>query len=147
MRLHSGIRVMDRAFLDLFAFSKNGNAAEIKRKAIELKTRIQQYNKPFEDGHLVFLSASSDAIEERLLKRGSRKGSEGKIGFESKTLEKQKEQLQKIYRIDPEQVLDTSNLTPGEAAKVNARKILLDDYQEFDFLSRLNKIIDGEGKI
>jgi hypothetical protein len=39
---HRRLRIMDRAFLDLFAFSKNGNAVEIRRKAIELKARISR---------------------------------------------------------------------------------------------------------
>jgi hypothetical protein len=147
MRMHSGIRIMDRAFLDLFAFSKNGNAVEIKRKAMELKSRIQQYNKPFENGHLFFLSASSGAVEERLLRRGSRKAGEGKSGFEPKTLEKQREYLQQIYQVDPKRALDTSDLKPGEVAQAIARNILLNEYEEFDFLKRLDEIIAGDGKL
>lgn len=147
MRMHSGIRVMDRAFLDLFAFSKDGDAVEINRKAIELKSRIQQYNKPFENGHLFFLWVSPEAVEERLLKRGTRKGGVGKTGFEPETLLKQNEFLRQIYRIDPPKALDTSNLTPGEVAKVIARRILLDSYEEFEFSERLNEIIDGGGKL
>jgi hypothetical protein len=145
MRPNSGIRIMDRAFLDLFAFSKNGDKVEIKRKALELKTRIEQYKKPFEDGHLFFLGASSDALEERLLQRSSAKASDGKFGFELETLKKQDKSLRQIYRIQDEQVLDTSHLTTGEVAKAIARKILLNDYKEFPFAMRLGEIIDGDG--
>ncbi|UTD26624.1 SIR2 family protein [Bradyrhizobium sp. WD16] len=147
MRPNSGVRVMDRAFLDLFAFSKNGDKIEIKRKALELKTRIEQYKKPFEDGHLFFLSASSDALEERLLQRSSSKEADGKFGFELETLKKQDKVLRQIYRIKDDQVLDTSHLTTGEVAKAIARKILLDDYEEFPFAERLGEIIDGDGAL
>ncbi len=145
MRSNSGVRIMDRAFLDLFAFSKNGDKVEIKRKALELKARIEQYKKPFEDGHLFFLGASSDALEERLLQRSSSKEADGKFGFELETLKNQDKALRKIYEIQDEQVLDTSYLTTGEVAKAIASKILLDDYQEFSFAKRLEQIIDGDG--
>jgi hypothetical protein len=144
MRMNSGLRIMDRAFLDLFAFSKNGDRTEIKRKALELKDRIQKHNKPLENGQLVFLAASEEAIEERLLRRGSRNDG-GKSGFEPKTLAKQKEYLKKIYRVDESKILDTSHLLPGEVARVIARKIFLEQYEEFDFSERLDEIIAADG--
>ena len=148
MRPNSGVRIMDRAFLDLFAFSKNGDKVEIKRKALELKTRIEQYKKPFENGRLFFLGASSDALEERLLQRSSSKEPDGKFGFELETLKKQDKFLRQIYRIQDDQVLDTSHLTTGEVAKAIARKILLDDdYKEFPFAERLGEIIDEDGAL
>ena len=54
IRMNSGIRITDRAYLDLFAFSK-GDATEIKRKAIELKARFEAWGKPMEGGHIFFL--------------------------------------------------------------------------------------------
>lgn len=145
-RMHSGLRIMDRAFLDLFAFSKDGDHSEIKRKAIELKRRIEQYNKPFENGQIIFLNASSDVIEERLLKRGSR-NTGGKTGFEPATLAKQNDYLRKIYGIKSDQILDTSYMSTGEVARHIARQILLKNYSEFDFTSRLDEIIDRDGAL
>ncbi|MGY4304208.1 hypothetical protein ACVIJ6_001451 [Bradyrhizobium sp. USDA 4369] len=147
MRANSGVRIMDRAFLDLFAFSKNGNKAEIMRKALELKNRIERHKKPFEDGHIFFLGASSDALEERLLQRSSSRDADGKFGFELETLRSQDRSLRKIYQIEDAQVLDTSHLTTAEVAKVIAREILLGDYQEFHFAKRLEEIIAGDGVI
>jgi hypothetical protein len=145
VQMHSGIRIMDRAFLDLFAFSKDGNAAEILRKAEELKKRVRQHGRPLESGHIFFLAASSDAIEERLLKRGSRKAKGGKSGFEAATLTKQKKYLAEIYQLtDP---MDTSDLTPGEVARKIAREILLGEYTEFNFTERLDEIIRKGGEL
>lgn len=146
-RLNSGIRVMDRALFDLFAFSNNGDPTEIKRKALELKNRMNQYNLLFADGQIIFVRASPEALEERLLKRGSRKAGEGKVGFEPETLEKQERYLKEIYRVGAEAVLDTSSLSAGEVAKTIARRILLEDYEEFSFSNRLTEIIQEDGKL
>jgi hypothetical protein len=147
MQMHSGIRIMDRAFLDLFAFSKDGNAVEIKRKAVELKELIRQYGKPLENGHIFFLRASPDAIEERLLKRGSRSHNDGKTGFEPQTLAKQEGYLSKIYHLSLKDAMDTSDLTPGEVSRTIARNILLGTYVEFDFAKRLDEIISKDGML
>ena len=70
IRMNAGIRIMDRAYLDLFAFSK-GNRSEISRKAIELKKRFKAWGKPLEEGHVFFLKASKSALEERLARRAA----------------------------------------------------------------------------
>jgi predicted ATPase len=142
---HSGIRIMDRAFLDLFAFSKNGDAREVKRKATELKERVRKHRAPLENGHIFFLQASPDALEERLLKRGSRKAAGGKTGFEAETLNQQEKFLSKIY--PKTDAMDTSDLSPGEVARKIAREILLGNYREFDFSTRLDEIIAQDGQI
>lgn len=52
-RMHSecpAIRIMDRAFLDLFAFSKSSE--EIKRKAVRLKEEAGGWGGHFEDGYI-----------------------------------------------------------------------------------------------
>jgi hypothetical protein len=145
VQMNSGIRIMDRAFLDLFAFSKGGDKDEIKRKAIELKKRVKQHGKPLESGHIFFLRASKDAIEERLLKRGSRKDKGGKAGFEAATLAKQEQHLSKIYRLT--EAMDTSDLSPGEVARRIAREVLLGSYTEFNFAIRLDEIISDNGAL
>ena len=65
IRMNSGIRITDRAYLDLFAFSK-GDVAEIKRKAIELKTRFKDWGKPLEGGQIFFIRASEEVIEREI---------------------------------------------------------------------------------
>lgn len=147
MRVNSGIRIMDRAFFDLFAFSKDGDEGEIERKAIELRNRVGQYGKALENGSLIFLRASPEALEERLLRRGTRNGEDEKKGFEPQTLEKQEQQLKLAYKIDDKSVLDTSDLDQGEVAREIARKILLGEYVDFDFSTRLEEIIKHKGKL
>jgi hypothetical protein len=143
VQMNSGIRIMDRAFLDLFAFSKDGDKKEIKRKATELKERVRQRGRPLESGHIFFLKASPDAIEERLLKRGARKAKGGKTGFEAPTLARQEKYLSDIYPIAAP--IDTSDLDSGDVAKKIAKEILLGEYKEFDFAARLDEIIDKDG--
>ena len=138
--------IMDRAYLDLFAFSK-GNRSEINRKAIELKKRFKQWGKPFEDGHIYFLKASKSVLEERMARRGTNKRIHGKVSFETDTLVEQEAELRKIYRPTPNSVFDTSDLTVGETAKKIARTMLLEDYIPFSFSGRLNEIIKKRGAL
>jgi SIR2-like domain len=79
-----GIRVMDRAFLDLFAFSKGRN--EISRKAKELRRRFREMGKHFEDGHIFFLTVSHDALKARMARRGIDITKTNQKGFDSDTL-------------------------------------------------------------
>jgi len=145
IRMNAGIRIMDRAYLDLFAFSK-GNRVEINRKAIELKKRFKAWGKPLEDGHVFFLKASKPALEERLARRGTNKRVRGKVSFETDTLLKQEAELLKIYG-PPNAVIDTSNSTVGDTAKCIARVILLEKYCPFDFSARLEEIIKKRGRL
>jgi hypothetical protein len=143
IRMNAGIRIMDRAYLDLFAFSK-GNRTEITRKAKELKKRFKAWGKPLEDGHVFFLKASKLALEERLARRGANKKVRGKVSFETATLLKQEAELMKIYS-PLNAVVDTSNSTVGDTAKYIARIILLGEYCPFDFTARLETIIKNRG--
>jgi hypothetical protein len=145
IRMNAGIRIMDRAYLDLFAFSK-GNRAEINRKAIELKRRFKAWGKPLEDGHVFFLKASKTALEERLARRGTNKRVRGKVSFETETLLQQEKELLKVYS-PLNAIIDTTNSKVGDTAKDIARIILLGEYRPFDFSARLEKIIEKRGRL
>jgi len=95
IRTNSGIRITDRAYLDLFAFSK-GDPFEIERKAIELEKRFDAWGKPMEGGHMFFLRASREALKETLARRGTIKVGSGKYRFDAKALIQQETELLKI---------------------------------------------------
>ena len=76
---HPAIRVMDRAYLDLFAFSKS--SSEIKKKALRLKEEAEGWGGHFQDGQIFFLTASEDAFKERLAKRALPSGDEKKFSL------------------------------------------------------------------
>ena len=135
------IRVMDRAYLDLFAFSKD--AKENFRKALKLKEEVTAYGDPFEDGQIYFLTASKGSFEERLARRGVPSGADGKIQYDAETLLKQEADLKKIYRPTETTTFDTSETTTGEMAQKIAREILLGDYSAFNFSSRLKEIAEA----
>ena len=145
IRNHSGLRVMDRAYLDLFAFSKS--RLEIERKAKELKRQCLSWGKPLETGHIFFLTASDGALEERLARRGVKKGRRGKTRFDVEGLVRQEDELKKIYRPADCSIFDTSELSVGVSARRIAREILLGSYSSFDFVARLDEIISEEGAL
>ncbi len=146
IRMNYGIRITDRAYLDLFAFSK-GDMVEIKRTAIELKTRFESWGKPLEGGHIFFLRASKESLEERLARRGTGKAGHGKIRFDANALIQQENELMKVYALPPSSVIDTTNSTAGETARTIARTILFDKYDPFDFVARLEEVIKMNGKL
>jgi hypothetical protein len=140
---YPAIRVMDRAYLDMFAFSKSNS--EIMQKATRLREEAEGWGGHFQDGHIFFLTAMEDAFKERLAKRALPSGDEKKIQYDTETLIAQEEKLRKIYRPATEAIFDTSETTAGQTAKEIARTILLRPYNVFDFSARLNQIgKDGE---
>jgi len=137
------IRVMDRAYLDLFAFSKN--SAENKAKAVRLREEVDGWGGHFQDGQVLFLTASEEAFKERLAKRALPSGDENKIQYDPETLIAQDAKLKKIYKPPDESTYDTSEMDGGETVKRIARTILLEPYASFDFAARLAEICrDGE---
>jgi len=136
---------MDRAYLDLFAFSRN--KSENRRKAVELRKRFKAWGKPIEDGHILFLKATKQALEERLARRGTNKRVRGKVSFETETLLEQEAELLKIYRPTEESTIDTSDSVVFDTAKQIARTILLEDYRPFDFSGRLEEVINKRGEL
>ena len=146
IRMNSGIRIMDRAYLDLFAFSK-GDKAEIRRKAIELRKHFEDWGKPIEDGHIFLLKATKTSLEERLARRGANRRIRGKVRFATESLLEQETNFFKIYRPSTDAVIDTSDSTIGETAKKIARIILLEDYNPFDFSDRLDEVVQSDGEL
>ncbi len=144
IRQAPGIRIMDRPFLDLFAFSKG--RTEVLRKAKELDRRFSELGKRFEDGHIFLIRAAELALEERMARRGIMKGGQ-KRGFDAETLVEQERQLSEIYKPDEASVFDTTDSSVGETAKQIARKILLGKYAEFQFQERLDEIIKDAGRL
>jgi predicted ATPase len=145
IRSSSGIRIMDRAYLDLFAFS-SGNS-EIKRKAEELAKRVLWNRQPLEEGQIIFLKASRTAFEERLARRGQSHTKKGKVFYNADKLIKQEEELMKAYRPMADECVDTSECSVGEAAREIARRILLGPYTTFDFTQRVTEIITKDGEL
>jgi hypothetical protein len=146
MRQAPGIRIMDRAFHDLFAFSKSRK--EVLRKAKELHRRFREQGKRFEDGHVFFIRASAAALAERMARRGVAVTKSGKTkGFDANALLVQERKLAKIYKPETSSIFDTSESTVGETAKQIARKILLERYAEFAFQERLEQITSRDGKL
>lgn len=140
---YPAIRVMDRAYLDLFAFSKS--AVENKGKAVRLKEEVEGWGGHFQDGQIIFLTASEEAFKERLAKRALPSGDEKKIQFDPETLIAQEAKLKKIYNPEEASTFNTSEMDAGETVKKIARAILLDSYTSFDFSSRLDQICkDGD---
>jgi broad-specificity NMP kinase len=146
IRMNSGIRITDRAYLDLFAFSKSAET-EIKRKAVEMKNRLKHWGKPLESGHIFFLVASKESLKERLARRGTKRVVRGKVRFNTKALVQQEKELRTIYRVPPGVGIDTTDSTVGETARTIARIILLEKYDPFDFTARLDEVIKGGGKL
>ena len=132
--------------MDLFAFSK-GDPFEIERKAIELEKRFDAWGKPMEGGHMFFLRASREALKERLARRGTIKVGSGKYRFDAKALIQQETELLKIYNLNRSDTTDTTDSTAGETARAIAKTILLGDYKPFDFLARLQQIIQMGGAL
>lgn len=140
---YPALRVMDRAYLDLFAFSKSN--VENKKKAVRLREEVGGWGGHFQDGQIIFLTASEDAFKERLAKRALPTGDEKKIQFDPETLIAQEAKLKKIYQPEDDSTFDTGEMDTGETAKKIARMILLKPYKAFDFSARLDQICkDGE---
>jgi len=140
---YPAIRVMDRAYLDLFAFSKSN--AENQNKAVRLREQVVGWGGYFQDGQIVFLTASEDAFRERLAKRALPSGDEKKIQFDPKTLIAQEAKLKKIYEPGEDSTFNTSEMDTGQTAKEIARMILLKPYKIFQFSDRLDQICkDGQ---
>jgi hypothetical protein len=140
-----GVHVMDRAYLDLFAFSKD--AADVVRKANQLKSEVIAKTRALESGQIIFLRAEEDALRERLARRGSRKGPNGEISFNADRLVQQEETLRKVYKPVPDAIFNTSQKSIGETAQQIARMILLKDYSHFDFCERIDEVIVRNGEL
>ncbi|MGE3279558.1 MAG: SIR2 family protein [Alphaproteobacteria bacterium] len=146
-RLDPGIAVMDRAFFDLFAFSRTATenlekAEDISQKVIDLEGRTG-----LEPGHILFLDANSTAFAQRLARRGIIARARGGRGYKPDQLVTQSNTLKTIYRPISGSVIDTSYFPCESTSKNIARQILLGDYCPFDFTLRLNEIRAADGRL
>lgn len=126
LRMHdapTGFHFMDRAPLDLYAFSKDEE--ERKRKTRELRENVAR-DRPLQSGEVIFVTAAGDT----LVKRNAGRGRLPKDSGEKSYLSEQAEYLNRLY--SPSLVVPTDTKTPGEAAKQIARHVLLEDYIPID---------------
>ena len=118
-----GFHFMDRAPLDLYAFSKDD--AQRKKKTEKLKALVTK-DKQLHPGEIIFVWAEGQTLVERNYGRGRPPDDSGKAEY----FEEQTVNLKKIY--DPTLVLQTDNLPVGEIAKQIVRHALLEEYMPAD---------------
>lgn len=130
-RMHGakvGFHFMDRAPLDLYAFSKNDEDNKLKSKALrEQVTRDQ----PLQQGEIVFVVAEPKTLVMRNMARGRPPKKAG----QQKYFKEQIANLKGVYQ--PKFVLSSDRHDAGEVARAVARHALFDDYNPID----LNAII------
>lgn len=134
-----GIHVMDRGFLDLFAFSNSD--AENLTKIEQLRDRVGGRS-GLERGQVLFVFAKEEVLSERQARRGKLRGRRGsrRIEYDGNSLAVQSEVLRKIYRPSDASVFDTSKEACDKTARRIARQILTGPYEPFDFESRMDEI-------
>jgi hypothetical protein len=124
-----GIHFMDRAPLDLYAFSKDDK--ERKRKTADLRASVTR-DKPLQAGEVIFLWAKGTTLVKRNLSRGRLPSAAGEANY----FNNQTKTLTKVY--NPVVRLQTDELSSGEIAKRVARHVLLEEYSPID----LNKVMN-----
>lgn len=122
-RAEIGFHFMDRAPLDLYAFSKD--EAENKEKTVKLQ-RLVVNNKRLQDGEILFIYAKGETLVERNYSRGRRPEDAGSALY----YDDQSNGLKKIY--SPTFCLDTNSHTAGQVAKKVVRHVLLGKYSPVD---------------
>lgn len=125
-RMHDagvGFHFMDRAPLDLYAFTETDE--EIKRKSKELREQVTR-NKPLQEGEVIFVSAEPKTLVKRNMARGRPPEKAGKEDYLAGQIEKLKE----IYR--PIFILSTDEYNANEIARKVARHVLLGEYTPTD---------------
>jgi hypothetical protein len=130
--LHSagiGFHFMDRAPLDLYAFSKNEE--ERRQKTAELQAKVIRDGK-LQSGEVIFVTADGKTLVKRNVSRGRTPEQSGKPEY----FEKQQSALREIY--EPTIVIRTGDLPPDEIAKQVARHALFGEYQPID----LNRVME-----
>ena len=131
-RMHAakaGLHFMDRAPLDLYAFSKTEVENRIKSRTLrELVTRDQ----PLQKGEILFIEADPKTLVRRNIARGRPPQDAGEIPYFKKQIFKLKE----IYK--PTFVLSTDNFNADEVARRVARHVLLGDYNPADLENVIN---------
>jgi len=118
-----GFHFMDRAPLDLYAFSKDD--ADRRQKTAELQ-KVLTPNKPLQPGQIVFITADGRELVKRNLGRGRIADSSGDEDY----LERQSRDLEELYK--PKCKIVTTELSRGKIAQTVARDVLLGNYEECD---------------
>lgn len=137
-----GIVVMDRAYLDLFAFSET--PSENISKATDLLKEFEDGGQPLAKGQVVFLKANKSTFEERRARRGKVRGH--KLDYRGGSLIAQSNTLEKIYRPKDFAIFDTGEEPADATARTIARLMLLEDYSPLNFEKRINQIISKGGR-
>lgn len=126
-----GFHFMDRAPLDLYAFSK-GDADENKRKTAELKEHVTR-DKGLQPGEIVYITARPDSLVKRNLGRGRPPADSGNEAY----FAEQDKQLREVYQ--PAAVISTDDFPSGEIARQIARHALFDDYSPVDLMAIMGR--------
>lgn len=133
LRMHNaptGFHFMDRAPLDLYAFSKDDE--ERKRKTKELRENVAR-DRPLQSGEVLFVRA----VGETLVKRNAGRGRLPTEAGEAAYLDRQADYLNSLY--SPCFVVSTDDKSPEEAAKKIARHALLENYLPVDLGSIMDR--------
>lgn len=121
-RMHAapiGFHFMDRAPLDLYAFSKSSDENKIKSGQLRsLVTRDQ----PLQQGEILFIDAEPATLVRRNMTRGRPPEEAGEVGY----FESQIQSLREIYT--PTFTLSTDDYGAGAVARKVARHVLFEDY-------------------
>jgi len=120
-----GFHFMDRAPLDLYAFSRNEE--ERKKKTQKMKEIVTR-DKPLQQGEILFITAAGKTLVERNIGRG-------RLPSESGTAEyfrAQNQMLEAMY--NPQQIWKTDDRFAADIAKQIARHVLLGDYRPKDLM-------------
>lgn len=132
IRMHEadiGFHFMDRAPLDLYAFSDDEEENKEKSKQIDEKVTR---DRPLQNGEIIFLTASGQKLVERNMGRGRLPESSG----DEKHFTEQGDYLRDIY--GPVIVINNDNISSGEIGRQIARHVLFEEYDPAD----LGKIMD-----
>jgi predicted ATPase len=125
-RMHAasvGFHFMDRAPLDLYAFSNSdADNKEKSRQLRELVTRDQ----PLQKGEILFIEAPPQTLVRRNMARGRPPEEAGKEEY----FKDQTVNLKAVY--DPSFILATEASSAGEVARRMARHVLFDGYSPTD---------------
>jgi hypothetical protein len=139
-----GIHVADRAYLDLFAFSRTDD--ENIQKADELRHQLRMVSARLEPGHILFLSANREALASRQARRGKLRGKRKIVDYDGSKLFAQSKVLRKIYMPYRSSFFDTSWESCDVTSRRLARLILLGEYRPFDFEARIDEVCSNGGK-
>jgi hypothetical protein len=134
-----GIHIMDRAPLDMFAFSTTVD--ENREKARNLKAKIGSLG--VQEGEIIYLEASAATLMERQLRRGRGEEWLENKAYKERALTKQNVQLKKIYAPDLTPT-DTTSLNVEEVGRQMAERMLFGDYSPANLEKCRQRFEEGE---